>query len=132
MEADDLNLIPKYMMRDNDTKLTAQFDEVKNGGVGIKRTVSLSPNLRAHVERFVQSLKLECLDRFVLVAERHFNYICREWRLHYNRERPHEARGHLPPAMEKSREAIETIRLNDVVCTSRLSGLLNTYSRRAA
>lgn len=79
-------------------------------------------NLRAQVERFIQSLKFEVLDKFVIVAERHLNHINREWRLHYNRERPHEARGHLPPAIEKPPEAIETIRLNDVVYSSRLGG----------
>jgi putative transposase len=133
MEADDLNLMPKYVMRDNDTKFTAQFDEVfQTSGVEIKRTVPLSPNLRAHVERFIQSLKFEVLDKFVIVAERHLNYINREWRLHYNRERPHEARGYLPPGMEKPPETNDAIRPNDVVCSSRLGGLLKHYERRAA
>jgi putative transposase len=133
MEADDLNLMPKYVMRDNDTKFTAQFDAViESSGAKIKRTVPLSPNLWAHVERFIQSLKFEVLDKFVIVAERHLNYVCPEWRLHYNRERPHEARGHLPPGFEKPPETTETIRTNDIVCTSRLGGLLNSYSRRAA
>ncbi len=133
MEAEDLNLAPKYVMRDNDTKFTAQFDEViKSSGAEVKRNTPVSPNLRAHVERFIQSMKVECLDRFVIVAERHLNYICREWRLHYNRERPHEARGHLPPGMEKRPEDNETVRLNDIVYSSRLGGLLKHYERRAA
>jgi putative transposase len=97
MDAEEIGLAPKQVMRDNDTKFTAQFDEVfKTSGVEIKRTVPLSPNLRAHVERFIQSLKFEVLDKFVIVAERHLNYVNREWRLHYNRERPHEARGPRP------------------------------------
>lgn len=50
-----------------------------------------TPNLRAHVERFIQSLKQECLDKFVIVAERHLNHVNRQGRLHYNRECPHEA-----------------------------------------
>ena len=133
MEADDLQLAPKYVMRDNDMKFTAQFDEViKSSGSEVKRNTPVSPNLRAHVERFIQSMKVECLDRFVIVAERHLNYICREWRLHYNRERPHEACGHLPPGMEKPPEANELVRLNDVVYSSRLGGLLKHYERRAA
>jgi hypothetical protein len=74
------------------------------------------------VERFIQSLKSEVLDKFVIVAER----------LHYKRERPHEARGHLPPGMETSPEANDAIRPNEVVRSSRLGGLLNSYSRRAA
>ena len=55
-----------------------------------------------------------------------------EWGLHYNRERPHEARGHLPPGMETPPETIDTVRPNDIVCKTRLGGLLTSYSRRAA
>ncbi|MCL6506364.1 MAG: integrase core domain-containing protein, partial [Bryobacteraceae bacterium] len=133
MDAEDLELAPKYVMRDNDTKFTAQFDEVlKTSGAKVKRNTPLSPNLRAHVERFIQTLKVECLDRFVIVAERHLNYINREWRRHDNRERAHEARGHLPPDCEKPPEPAMSLRVRDVVCTTRLGGLLKHYERRAA
>lgn len=133
MEAEDMGLAPKIVMRDNDTKFTAQFDQVfETSGAKIKRNTPLSPNLRAHVERFIQSLKFECLDKFVIVAQRHLNHVCREWSLHYNAERPHEFRDHLPPACEKPPEPSETIRARDVVCTTRLGGLLKSYSRRAA
>ena len=117
----------------DDTKFTAQFDiPIESSWAKINRNTQVPPNLRTHVERFIQSLKQECLDKFVIVAERHLNHVNREWRLHYNRERPHEARGHLPPGMETPPVVSETIRLNDVVCSSRLGGLLNSYSRRAA
>lgn len=105
MDAEDLERVPKYVMRDYDTKFTVQFDEVfKSSGVEVNRTVPLSPSLRAHVERFIQTLKVECLDKFVIVAERHLNHVNREWRLHNNRDRPHESRGHLPPGLEKAPE----------------------------
>lgn len=84
------------------------------------------------MERFIQSLRVEYLDRFVIVAKKHENYIFQEWRLHYNRERPHEARGQLPPSLETAPVAAETIRIKDVIFSSRLSGLLNSCSRRAA
>lgn len=133
MEAEDLNLSPEYVMRDNDTKFTKPFDEaIESSGAKIKRNTPVSPNLRAHVERFIQTLKVECLDKFVIVGERHLNYIKREWSRHYNRERPHEARANLPPRTKQPPEAIETIKLKDVVCESRLGGLINTYWRRAA
>ena len=133
MDAEDLELAPKYVMRDNDTKFTTPFDDVfKTSGVEIKRNTPLSPNLRAHVERFIQSLKQECLDKFVIVAERHLHHICREWQRHFNGERPHSARGHLPPAWVRVSEHESTGRPADIVCTSRLGGLLNSYARRAA
>jgi transposase InsO family protein len=133
MEAEDLNLAPQYVIRDNDTKFPAKFAAaIESSGAKIKRNTSVSPNLRAHVEQFIQSLKQECLDKFVIVDERHLNLINRGWRLHYNRERPHESHGHLPSAMEKPPEGNETVRLKDIVYSSRLGGLLKHYERRTA
>ena len=133
MDSENLGRSAKIVMRDNDTKFSRQFDAVFEGsGAKIKRNTPLSPNLRAHVERFIQTLKVGCLDRFVIVAPRHLDYVCREFALHYNRERPHEARDHLPPACESPPETVETIRSGDVVCTTRLGGVLRLYSRRAA
>ena len=117
----------------HDTKFTAQFDHVfETSGATIKRNTPVSPNLRAHVEQFIQSLKHERLDKFVIVAQRHLNHICREWSAHYNTERPHEFRDHLPPACAKPPEVIESIGTSDVVCKTRLGGLLNSYSRGVA
>jgi putative transposase len=131
--ADEMELAPKIVMRDNDTKFTVPFDEVfTSANVEIKRNTPRSPNLRAHVERFIQSLKHECLNKFVIVAPRHLNHVNREWRLHYNRERPHSARSHLPPDCESPPELNSTIPLGDVVCHTRLGGLLKSYERRAA
>jgi hypothetical protein len=54
-------------MRDNDGKYSAQFDGVlKSGGASIKRNTPWSPNLRAHVERVIQTLNQEVLDHFVV------------------------------------------------------------------
>jgi putative transposase len=84
-------------------------------GVKVQRNTPVSPNLRAHVEWFIQSQKPVFLDKFVIVGERHLNHVNRDWRLQYNRERPHEACGHLPPGMGTQPEANETVRMNDVV-----------------
>jgi putative transposase len=133
IEAEDAARPAEIVMRDNDTKYSRQFDEVfKSSGVTVQRTTPVSPNLWAHVERFTQTLKVECLDKFVIVAERHLNHVNREWRLHYNRERPHTARGHLPPGMEQPLLVNEAVRLNDIVYSSRLGGLLKHNERRAA
>jgi putative transposase len=133
MECEDETQPTRFVMRDRDVKYTEGFDEVfKASGIQVLKNTPQSPNLRAHVERFVQTLKVECLGHFVIVAERHLNYICREFRLHYNRERPHSAVGHLPPDCEGVPEARESARPNEIFCTSRLGGLLNSYSRWAA
>ena len=117
----------------NDTKFTAQFDAaIESSGPRIKRNTLVSPNLRAHIDRFMPSLKQQCLYKFVFVAERHLNHINREWRLDYTGGRPHEARGHLTPAKGTPPRAIETVRLTDIVYSSQLDGLLKHYERRAA
>ena len=120
-------------MRDNDVKYSAAFDDtLKSSGAIVKRNTPMSPNLRAHVERVIQTLKFEVLDKFVVVAERHLNHITREAMTWYNHERPHSARDHLPPACEKPPEPQSTIKLSEIACTTRLGGLLRHYSRRAA
>jgi hypothetical protein len=59
------------VIRDNDTKLTSQLGAaIESKGAKIKRNTPMSPNLRAHVERCIQSLKQECLGKFVIAAER--------------------------------------------------------------
>jgi len=71
-------LAREYVMRDNDAKFSAQFDGVlTSSGAIVKRNTALSPNLWAHVERFIQTLKFECLNKFVIVAEKH-STICAE------------------------------------------------------
>lgn len=98
----------------------------------IKRNTPLSPNLRAHVERFIHTLQVECLDTFVIVAPWHLNHVCRQFEAWYNTERPHEACGHLLLAMEAEPKERTTNRHGDVVCNMRLSGALKAYSRRVA
>jgi transposase InsO family protein len=133
MEAEDMALAPRIVMRDNGRKFTPQFDDVlESSGVSILRTTPRSPNLRAHVERFIQSLKGECLDKFVIVGERHLNHINRQWQQHYNQERPHSARDHLPPGYHAAPAPAASVVPGDVVSTSRLGGLLKHYHRRAA
>ena len=80
----------------------------------------------------MQTLKFECLNKFVIVSERHLNYICRVWSRHYNEERPHSAREYLPPDFKGPPEEATVVRVSDVVCTSKLGGVVNSYSRRAA
>ncbi len=133
MHADDVELTPKYVMRDNDGKYTDQFDEVfESSDAEIKRNTPASTNLRAHVERFIQTLQVECLDKLVVVSQSHLNLINREFQHWYHHERPHSACDHFPLACESPTESQEMICLRDVVCQTRLGGVLKSYSRRAA
>jgi hypothetical protein len=50
-----------------------------------------APTTIAFVERFIQSIEHECLDRFVIFGEQHMDHVCREYLAHYHDERPHQS-----------------------------------------
>ena len=121
-----------YLIRDGDTKFTEKFDEVfKSEGIKVKKLPFRSPNLNAFAERFVQSIKNECVGQFVVFGERHLEFLIREYERHYNTVRPHQGLGNAtipapPPPTEVPLDPSE------IECDSRLGGLLRHYYRRAA
>jgi putative transposase len=103
---------------------------LKSGGVSGVRLPSRSPNLNTYAERFVGSIRRECLRRVIPLGEQHLRLLVSEYVAHYNSERTHQGIGNrligaacTPPA-------------NDVVGTvkrrERLGGLLSFYHRGAA
>ncbi len=62
-------------------------------GVAVKRNTPASPNLNARAERWVQTVKRELLDRFVVFGETHSRYLLAEFLSHYHQNRPHQALG---------------------------------------
>ena len=86
-----------------------------------------APNLSAFVERWVKSIKVECLDRFVVFGTDHFDHLVEEYLEHYHEERPHQGLG--------NRLVVERAPPSDngpIVCSSRLGGVLKSYRREAA
>lgn len=84
----------------------------------------------AYVERFVQTLKQECRDHFIVLGEEHLRYLAAEFVLHYNEERPHQSNGNLPLGMAKPPDGGSE--LGQLVIHERLGGLLKHYYRKAA
>jgi len=120
------------LVKDGDTKFTAKFDEVfKSEGITVKRLPYASPNLNAHAERFVQSIKNECLDQFVVFGERHLDFLLREYEDHYNTVRPHQGLGSVPLNLIPLPGAGPPVPA-EIECDSRLGGLLRHDHRRAA
>ena len=119
------------LLQDQDTKFTAALDEVFKGeGKKVARLPFRSPNLNAFAERFVQSIKHECLDQFVVIGERHLEHLVREYEDHYNTVRPHQGLGNRPIGvipLETGPPSAAGIR-----CEARLGGLLRHYWREAA
>ncbi len=100
-----------------------------------------SPNTNTFVERFIQSIQQECLDRFVIFGEQHMDHVCREYLAHYHNERPHQSLENEPvtapkkrgrPKSRRGNVEDEIVPLAEVRCKARLGGLLKSYSRKAA
>lgn len=117
----------RYLIHDRDPMFTQQFVEIlKSAGVATVKLPARSPNLNAYAERWVRSVRGECLHRVIPLGDRHLRCILREFLEHYNRERNHQGLGNhllVPTPMRKQ---------GPVQHRERLGGTLNFYYRQAA
>ena len=87
----DEQLTARLLIRDRDTKYVAGFDEVfRSEGAQILQTPFRTPNANAYAERFVRTVRSECLDHILIVNAGHLERILRSYALHYNSHRPHQ------------------------------------------
>lgn len=82
--------VRRFLVRDRDTKFTGIFDEVfRSEGIRVIRTPVRAPRANAHAERWVGTLRRECLDWILILGRRHLEAVVREYLVHYNTHRPH-------------------------------------------
>jgi putative transposase len=119
----------KFLIRDRDSKFTPVFDDVLAGnGVRVIKTPVRSPRANSFAERYVGTLRRECLDHLLIHGERHLWRTLSEYARHYNDHRPHQSRGQRPPLHEPGQPVDVTARI-----TRRqvVHGLINEYHRAA-
>jgi transposase InsO family protein len=84
MELGDKGIRPRFLVRDRDSKFTRDFDEVfHTEGIEVIHTPIRAPQANAHAERWVGSVRRECLDRLLIVGRRHLEHVVREYAQHY-------------------------------------------------
>jgi putative transposase len=89
----------RFLIHDRDTKFSRAFDEIfGTEGIKVIRTPIQAPNANAHAERWVRTLRADCLDRILILGRRHLEHVLRVYRRHYNEHRPHRALDLSPPA----------------------------------
>src|SRR5436309_4259026 len=90
MELEDENARPRFLIRDRDSKFTREFDEVfRSEGIRMIKAPVQAPKARAHAERWVGTVRRECLDRLLIVGRRHLERVLCVYTLHYRgRDRP--------------------------------------------
>src|SRR5262249_35904894 len=98
MRFDDEDVRPRFLVPDRDSKLTREFDEVfRSEGIRVIRAPVRAPKARAHAERWVSSVRRECLDRLLILGRRHLQHVLAAYVAHYNDHRPHRALAQRPP-----------------------------------
>jgi transposase InsO family protein len=120
----------QYLIHDRDTKFCAAFQHLIEDA-GVERVVlpPRSPNLNAYAERWVRSVKEECLARLMLCGEKALQHALTEYTTHDQHERNHQGKGNvlLVPSGRQ-----DTARAGPMRCRERLGGLLKYYTREAA
>jgi putative transposase len=128
----ELGVVPRFLICDRDTKFTASFDAVFEAEAArIISTPIRAPNANAHAERWVGTVRAECLDWILVRGRRHLERLLREYVAHYNEHRPHRAIGLHPPV---DRGDGPHLRVQDQDAISRrpiLGGLINEYGSAA-
>jgi putative transposase len=126
---DGFPLGKRYLLHDRDTKFTRAFDELlKDSDVEPIVLPPRSPNLNAHCERFVRSIKEEALDYMLMLIERSLSYVIEQYLVHDHAERNHQGLHNqlIAPALDSKNHSGQVRR------RARLGGLLSHYYRDAA
>jgi hypothetical protein len=121
----------RYLIRDRDTKFTRSFDAVfASEGVRIVRTPVRAPKANAIAERFVGTVRRECLDWLLILNRRHLEHVLRVFVDHYNAHRPHRSLDVVPPAAVGSERPV-CLSSRELKRRDRLGGLIHEYSYAA-
>jgi transposase InsO family protein len=130
MEEWGLLSLGQYLIHDRDTKFCAAFQQlIDDAGVTRVPLPPRSPNLNAYAERWVRSVKEECLARLILFGEASLRHALTQYVAHFHHERNHQGKGNvlLFPTVNHDAE-----RAGPLQCRERLGGLLKYYTCEAA
>ena len=119
----------KFLIRDRDSKFTAAFDAVFSGnGARVIKTPVRSPRANSYAERFVGTLRRECLDHVLILGERHLREVLAEYARHYNEHRPHQGLQQEPPQRRPGHAVDIAARIER---RQVIGGLISEYRRAA-
>ena len=119
----------RFLIRDRDSKFIPAFDVVFTGAdIRIIRTPVRAPRANAIAERFIGTLRRECLDHMLITGRRHLAVVLHEYLEHYNTHRPHRSLNQHPPAGPTPQPCEGTVR---PLRRDRLGGLVHEYLQAA-
>jgi transposase InsO family protein len=119
----------RFLIHDRDSKFSKVFDEVFcSEGVEIIRTPFRAPKANAFAERWVGTVRRDCLDWILIVSRRQLEQVLRVYVDHYNSHRPHRALGLTPPAPERRLRLVSPASPERIHRRDRLGGLIHEYA----
>jgi putative transposase len=122
----------RFLLRDRDAKFCRSFDDVfRWEDAEVLRTPVQAPKANAYAERWVGTVRAECLDWLLIVGRGHLEEVLRVYVKHYNRHRPHRALGLEPPDPSAVLTVAGEARHPRVYRRDLLGGLLREYRRAA-
>ncbi len=130
-EATPERVAPTYLIRDNDSKFGPDFARVAAAsGIEILRTPYRVPRANAYCERFLGSVRRECLDHLLIVGEGHLRQVLRAYVIYFNGARPHQGIGQQVPEGAAPDQGVPGSS-GPIVATPVLGGLHHAYQRVA-
>jgi len=115
----------RFLIRDRDSKFSAAFDAVfAAADIRIVRTPVRAPRANAIAERWIGTLRRECLDHLLISGPRHLAVVLREYAVHYNTHRPHRSLQQHPPGGRTPPPSGATVQ---PLRRDRLGGLVHEY-----
>ncbi len=135
MELDDHDRQIRFLIHDRDAKFPAAFDALlATEKIRVIRTPVQAPNANAHMERWVGTVRRECLDRLLILGRRQLEHVLRVYVRHYNGHRPHRALDLKPPDLSARSHARAKSNPQDLQVSRRdlLGGIIHEYELAAA
>jgi putative transposase len=118
----------RFLIRDRDAKFTRTFDDVwRPAGAEVIRTPVRAPNANAVAERWVGTVRRECLDQLLIVGPQQLVRVLRRYVQHYNQHRPHRSLAHATPLPSERTEVTSTPSLGRLRRRDVLGGLIHEY-----
>jgi putative transposase len=122
----------RFLIHDRDSKFSRAFDEVfQSEGIEIIHTPFRAPQANAFAERWVGTVRRDCLDWLLIGSRRQLERVLRVYVEHYNTHRPHRALGLTPPTPGPRLRLVESNSLDQLHRRDRLGGLIHEYARAA-
>jgi putative transposase len=122
----------RFLIHDRDSKFSRAFDDVfRSEEIEIIRTPFRAPNANAFAERWIGTVRRDCLDWLLITSRKQLEHVLRLYVEHYNRHRPHRALDLTPPAPRPRLLLVSSNPPDGIHRYDRLGGLIHEYARAA-